>query len=97
MLLFALAEGAATLADAGAETHSGVFEDGNGAKKYASEDRNQEGEEQETPINADFTVARKSSGSEGRKKAKLGISMAKTDGVARQSEIANCRQRLGDI
>ena len=37
MLLLALAEGPAALADAGAETYSGILEDGNGTKQDAGE------------------------------------------------------------
>src|SRR6266550_2458384 len=38
MLLSALTEGAATLADAGAESRPGVLEDGNGSKQHAGEE-----------------------------------------------------------
>src|SRR6266550_1153042 len=81
MLLPALTEGAATLADAGAETCPGVLEDGNGSKQDAGEERNQKGEEQDRPIDADFTNAGKSRGGDG--------------GAAEQSENDAFEQKIG--
>jgi len=38
MLLAALAQGAATFADAGAQTHACILEDGNGAEEHAGQE-----------------------------------------------------------
>src|SRR6266550_196701 len=88
MLLPALTEGAATLADAGAETCPGVLEDGNGSKQDAGEERNQKGEEQDRPIDADFTNAGKSRGGDGGEDAQCGVSKAHTDGTHQDPEDA---------
>src|SRR5882762_9394207 len=97
MLLFALAEGAAALADAGAETDSGVLEDGNGSKHDAGEEGNEKCEEENAPINADFTNARKSRGGDGRKNAQRGVGEAQPDRTAKESEKDTFEQQIGDI
>src|SRR5260370_42105805 len=86
MLLPALAKSAAAFADAGAEAHPGVFEDGDGSKKHASEEGNQKRKEKDTPVNADLTDARKTGRSDGREDAQCGIGEAQSDGAAEQSE-----------
>src|SRR6266571_7938777 len=95
MLLLALAEGASALADAGAETYSGVLEDGNGAKQDAGEEGNEKREKQDWRINADFTDARKPCGSDGRKNAQRGIGEAQTNSAAEQSEKDAFEQKIG--
>src|SRR5712664_2927813 len=95
MLLFALAEGAAALADAGAETDSGVLEDGNGSKQDAGEEGNEKCEEENAPINANFTNARKSRGGDGRKNAQRGVSEAQSDRAAKQSQNETLDQEIG--
>src|SRR5258708_6382562 len=85
MLLLALAERAAALADAGAEAHSGVLKDRNGTKQDAGQQGNEKREEQDAAINADFTKARKSRRSDCRKNAQRGISEAQADGAAKQA------------
>src|ERR1700687_1582336 len=86
MLLLALTERAATLADAGAETRPGELEDGNGSKQEAGEERNQKREEQDRPIDADFTNARKSCGGDAREDAQRTVSETQSDSAAEQSE-----------
>src|SRR5260370_36821 len=94
MLLPGLAESAAGLANAGAKTHSGVLEDWDGAKQNAGEEGNQEWEEQGAPINANFTDARKSCGSEGSKNTEGGISEAQADGASEQPEKDALKQEI---
>src|SRR6266704_375961 len=95
MLLLALAERATAFADAGAKAHSGVLEDGNGTKQDAGKERNQKREEQDAPIHADFTDARKPCGSDGRKNAQRGIGEAQTNSAAEQSEKDAFEQKIG--
>src|SRR6266704_6817289 len=95
MLLLALAERATAFADAGAKAHSGVLEDGNGTKQDAGEEGNQKREEQDAPINADFTDARKPCGSDGRKNAQRGIGEAQTNSAAEQSEKDAFEEKIG--
>src|SRR5882724_11771863 len=54
MLLAALAQGAASFADAGAQTHACILEDGDGAEKHAGEERDRQSEEQYRGIDTDF-------------------------------------------
>ena len=95
MLLLALAEGAATFADAGAEAHSGVLEDGNGAKQDAREKGNQKCKEQDAAINADLVNARKSRGGDGCKNAQRAVSEAQSHGAPEQSENDTFKQEIG--
>src|SRR6266852_4371056 len=95
MLLLALAESAAALADAGAEAHSGVLKNRNGTKQDAGEQGNEKCEEQDAAVNADFTKARKSRGSDCRKNAQRGVSEAQSDGAAKQSENDALEQEIG--
>ncbi len=83
MLLFALAERAATFADAGAETDSGVLEDGYGAKEDAGKERDEKSEEQDRCVNANLADARKSGGSDGGEDAQRGVSQTQTNGAAK--------------
>src|SRR5260370_21902668 len=94
MLLLALAERATAFADAGAKAHSGVLEDGNGAKQDAGEEGNEKREKQDWRINADFTDARKPRGSHSRKNAQRAISEAHTDGAAEQAENDAFEQKI---
>ena len=95
VLLLALAESASALADAGAETHSGVLDDGNGTKQHAGKEGNHEREEQNRSINADFTDARKPRWSDSGKNAQSGVGETQTDGAAQQSENDTFEQKIG--
>src|SRR5258708_38282700 len=95
MLVPALADCAATFADTGAETRSGVFEDGNGCKKDAGEERDQECEKQDRAIDADLPDARKSRRGDRGEDAQRCVSKAQTDGAADQSENDTFEQKIG--
>src|SRR5258707_5120686 len=95
MLFVALAEGAGTFGDDGAEANSGVLEDGNASKQDAGEESNQKSEEQNGTIDADFTDARKSRRSDGGEDAKRGVSEAQSNDAAEQSEKDAFEQKIG--
>src|ERR1700704_5754917 len=95
MLLLALAERASALANAGAETHSGVLEDGDGTKKNTGEEGNQKREEQNAPVNANFTNARKPRGSDRGEDAQRTVGEAQADGAAEQSENDAFEEKVG--
>src|SRR5579859_1319127 len=86
MLFASLAVGAATLANAGAETNSGVLEDGDGAKENAGENGDDEGEEENGSVNADFVDARDSGRGHGDEGAQGGEGEAQANGAAKQAE-----------
>jgi len=86
MLFAALAVGAAALPNAGAETDTGVFEDGDGAEEDAGENGDDEGEEENGAVNADFVDARDSGRGHGDEGAQGGEGEAQADGAAKQAE-----------
>src|SRR6266403_5074825 len=94
MLFAALTQGAASFADAGAQTRACILEDGDGAEKHAGKKRDRQSEEQYRGIDTDFM----DSGEAGRchryQHAQRDVGEAQPDHAAKQPQDDALQEQL---
>src|SRR5882762_8974656 len=95
MLLAALAQGATTFADAGAQAHACIFEDGDGAEEHAGEERDPQREEQYRGIDAYFMDSGEAGGRHRYENTQCDIGQAQPDHAAEQAEDDALQEQLG--
>ena len=86
MAFAALAERAATFAQAAVQARAGIFEDGDGADEQAGEERETKREEQHGKIDADFVDAGQAGGRDGDQNAQCAIGEGQAEQAAGHAE-----------